>query len=115
MKNRTEINDAIELLKLAGFSVIRREDIRDLSAAHRVENRILATYGEDPSFRRRIHKDMFQAMGCELYKDEKSSHLYTVRDNIYTTFHVHIKVIPWGSETDPMLQLIRDDQLRAKP
>jgi phosphoribosylformylglycinamidine (FGAM) synthase-like enzyme len=114
MSYTEELRAAMTLCRQAGYSVLPREAIQTVGATFVATNAELARYGSADGFMTRIRHGLAHEIAKAIETNPKFTNLETRRGADLTVFEVRFKVVEYEKETDPILALLREDQLRPR-
>jgi hypothetical protein len=108
----TELQKAIDLVKAAGFAVIKRELIKTCEAQKTVSDLALFDIKDNPDFIRHIRRDLHMFLGSAL-DDARVCKISTVDSQaalMSTTYRASLTVIQHDVKVDPILEEMRRSQ-----
>lgn len=109
-----EVKQAINTLRVAGYYVIPREKVTEVTGQQMVDDMALAQYANRDGFMEHIYRRMFTDMALELARPGVAflQDFKTKGADFQTTFRATVTVVPHSIAVDPMLEMLRQEQAR---
>lgn len=114
-KTAEEIREAINTLCVAGYYVIPREKLTQVCGQQTVDDVTLARAVDHDSLMNHVYRRIFADMAQELALPGIAElHSFRMKENYGTTFRATVTLLPFSVATDPMLEIMREEQSRAR-
>lgn len=110
-----KLEDAIKIVRTKGYLVIPREEIRTMQCFSRVSNQSLYQYAGEPGYWHHVRGNLARNIAETLVREPEWANFNKKddpSDPFSTIFTADLRIIPHGWARDPMLDLLRDNELR---